>query len=103
MKKITFIPAKNSLKSTGKLKVAAYCRVSTERESQQSSISLQIRYYTDLIQNNSEWELAGIFMIMKADLEKRNAVVWMQCFRKRIEVKLITSSPNLSVDYQEMY
>ena len=38
MKKITFIPAKNSLINTGKLKVAAYCRVSTEHESQQSSI-----------------------------------------------------------------
>lgn len=32
MKKITFIPAKNSLKNTRKLKVAAYCRVSTEHE-----------------------------------------------------------------------
>jgi hypothetical protein len=52
MKKITFIPAKNSLKNTGKLKVAAYCRVSTEHETQHSSIDLQINYYTDLIQTN---------------------------------------------------
>ena len=70
MKKITFIPAKNSLKSTGKLKVAAYCRVSTERESQQSSISFQIRYYTDLIQNNPEWELAGVFYDYESGLRK---------------------------------
>ncbi|WP_312701882.1 hypothetical protein [Sedimentibacter sp.] len=34
MKKIIFILAKNSLRSGGKLKVAAYCRVSTERETQ---------------------------------------------------------------------
>ncbi|EMS72725.1 hypothetical protein CTER_1428 [Ruminiclostridium cellobioparum subsp. termitidis CT1112] len=33
MKKITFIPVINSLKSTGKLRIAAYCRVSTECES----------------------------------------------------------------------
>ncbi|MGN6713166.1 hypothetical protein [Anaerocolumna jejuensis] len=46
MKKITFIPAKSSLKNTRKLKVAAYCRVNTEREGQRSSIDLQIRYYT---------------------------------------------------------
>ncbi len=32
MKKITIIPATNSLESNGKLKVAAYCRMSTERE-----------------------------------------------------------------------
>ncbi len=34
MKKIIFIPAKNSLINNKKLKVAAYCRVSTERETQ---------------------------------------------------------------------
>ncbi len=32
MKKIIFIPAKNSLRNNIKLKVSAYCRVSTERE-----------------------------------------------------------------------
>lgn len=63
MKKITFIPAKNALKNTGKLKVAAYCRVSTERETQQSSIDLKIKYYTDLIQANPEWDFAGVALI----------------------------------------
>lgn len=60
MKKITFIPAKNSLRNNRKLKVAAYCRVSTELETQQSSIELQIKYYTDLIQENPEWDFAGV-------------------------------------------
>ena len=32
MKKITIIPAKDSLESNSKLKVATYCRVSTECE-----------------------------------------------------------------------
>ncbi|WP_312833611.1 hypothetical protein [Sedimentibacter saalensis] len=38
MKKITFIPAENALINIRKLKFAAYCRVSTERETQQISI-----------------------------------------------------------------
>ncbi|WP_312699217.1 hypothetical protein [Sedimentibacter sp.] len=41
MKRILFIPAKNSLRNGGKLKVAAYCRVSIERETRKSSIDTQ--------------------------------------------------------------
>lgn len=43
------------------LKVAAYCRVSTEQEEQQNSYQVQIAYYTDLINRKKEWTLAGIF------------------------------------------
>jgi site-specific DNA recombinase len=100
MKKITFIPAKNSLKSTGKLKVAAYCRVSTERESQQSSISLQIRYYTDLIQNNPEWELSGVFYDYESGLrkEKRSGLDAMlqKAYRSEIDYIITKSISRLS-------
>ena len=44
-----------------KLRVAAYCRVSTDQEEQQRSFENQVAYYTDLIQSNPEWEFAGIF------------------------------------------
>lgn len=44
-----------------RLKVAAYCRVSTEEEEQESSYNIQIAYYTELIQNNLEWIFAGIY------------------------------------------
>ena len=53
-----------SPKVTAKLKmlrVAAYCRVSTDQEEQLSSYAAQIRYYTDLINGNPNWELAGIY------------------------------------------
>ena len=43
------------------LRVAAYCRVSTEQEEQQNSYQVQIAYYTDKINSNKEWSLAGIF------------------------------------------
>ena len=41
--------------------VAAYCRVSTEEEEQQSSYENQCKYYTDLIMQNPKWSMAGIF------------------------------------------
>ena len=43
------------------LRVAAYCRVSTEEEEQQSSYEAQCTYYTDKIMTNPEWTMAGIF------------------------------------------
>ena len=44
-----------------KLRVAAYCRVSTESEEQAISYEAQIEHYTEYIKKNPEWELAGIF------------------------------------------
>ena len=66
MKNITVIPARKTAKgvpiaSQRKLKVAAYCRVSTDSDEQANSYDAQIKYYTELIENNPEWELAGIF------------------------------------------
>ena len=64
---VTVIPAikrignnKNS-ESKPKIRVAAYCRVSTDSEEQASSYEIQIEYYTNYIKRNKEWELAGIF------------------------------------------
>ena len=45
----------------GKFRVAAYCRVSTELESQQTSIELQQLTYEEMIRENPVWELAGIY------------------------------------------
>ena len=64
-KRVDIIPANILLTKPNarkrKLRVAAYCRVSTEQEEQQSSYAAQIAYYTDKISKNKDWELAGIF------------------------------------------
>ena len=52
---------KSDSKANPKLRVAAYCRVSTESEEQASSYDAQIEHYTSYIQSKPEWELAGIF------------------------------------------
>lgn len=44
-----------------KLRVCAYCRVSTEEDNQASSYELQVQNYTKMIHENPEWEFAGIF------------------------------------------
>ena len=44
-----------------KIRTAAYCRVSTEMEIQEGSYDIQTRYYTDLINNNPDMELVGIY------------------------------------------
>ena len=42
-------------------RVAAYCRVSTDTEDQINSYNSQVEHYTEFIQKNKEWTLAGIY------------------------------------------
>lgn len=78
------------------IRVAAYCRVSTELEEQQNSYQVQIDYYTDLINKKKEWTLAGIFAdegISGTQTKKRtefNRMIRM-CKRKKIDL-VITKS-----------
>lgn len=64
---ITVIPANRAIGSRGrsrkirKTRVAAYCRVSTEFEEQESSYETQVSHYTSYIENHPDWELAGIY------------------------------------------
>ena len=63
-REVQIIPAKRDLE-TGqpqkKLRVCAYCRVSTDEDTQASSYELQVQNYTKMIQENPEWEFAGIY------------------------------------------
>ena len=44
-----------------KKRVAAYARVSMEKEAMLHSLAAQVGYYSDLIRKNSEWEYAGVY------------------------------------------
>lgn len=44
-----------------KLRVAAYCRVSTRLEKQESSYEAQVKYYSDKIAANPKWNCVGIY------------------------------------------
>ena len=43
------------------LRVAAYCRVSTDDEEQLTSYEAQVSYYTDKITSNPDWIMADVF------------------------------------------
>lgn len=43
------------------LRVAAYCRVSTDSDEQLESYEAQLAYYTDAIAKNPKWRFAGIY------------------------------------------
>jgi len=63
MKKIrTIESSKVSNIHLGKLRVCAYCRVSTDQINQQNSLSAQVEHYTNLIKNNRAWDFAGIYI-----------------------------------------
>ena len=47
--------------ATKKRRVAAYARVSTDSDEQYTSYVAQVDYYTNFIQNHSDWEFAGIY------------------------------------------
>lgn len=67
MANVTFIPAKHKIGNNvsgdevPKLRVAAYCRVSTDSDEQETSYDAQVSHYTEYIQQNPQWTLAGIF------------------------------------------
>ena len=96
---VTVIPANpQMMQETVKrqLRVAAYCRVSTEEEEQQSSYEAQCSYYTDKIMTNPEWTMAGIFAdegITGTSTKKRDDFNRMirRCRQKKIDLILTKS------------
>lgn len=54
------ITAANAVLSQ-KLRVAAYARVSTEQDEQESSYEAQVNFYTGFISSNPDWKFAGVF------------------------------------------
>ena len=79
-----------------KLRVAAYCRVSTEEEEQQGSFEIQKLYYTEKIESTPEWEVAGIYAddgISGVHTKKRDGFNQMiqDCKKRKIDLILTKS------------
>lgn len=50
--------------SIQKLKrVATYARVSSGKDAMLHSLSAQVSYYSDLIQNHSDWRYVGVYAV----------------------------------------
>lgn len=98
--KVITIPAKPELAKQRvvqrQLRVAAYCRVSTDDEEQLTSYEAQQEYYTDKIMTNKEWTMAGIFAdegITGTSARKRPEFLRMirMCKQRKIDLILVKS------------
>ena len=98
--KVITIPAKPEAASKPsirrQLRVAAYCRVSTDDEEQLTSYEAQQNYYTDKIMTNQDWTMAGIFAdegITGTSARKRPEFLRMirLCKQKKIDIILTKS------------
>lgn len=97
---VTVIPALSTeelkRKNHKQIRVAAYCRVSTDHEEQINSYQVQVEYYTNYINSNPEWAMAGIFAdegISGTQTKKRTEFNRMirKCRQKKIDLILCKS------------
>lgn len=98
-RKVQVIPPKININTTKKqevkrIRVAAYCRVSTAQEDQETSYEAQVGYFTKLITENPSWQLAGIYAddgISGTDMKKRDNFNAMmeRCLQKDRDIDLI--------------
>lgn len=77
-------------------RVAAYCRVSTGSEEQLTSYKTQMKVYTEMIAENKDWELAGIYADegisgTRADKRPQFKKMINDCLSGKID-KIITKS-----------
>lgn len=90
------VKPKATTNSYRQLRVAAYCRVSTQMEEQFNSYEVQKNYYTEKINSEPKWKLVGIFAdrgITGTSALKRDEFQKMirMCKRKQIDM-IITKS-----------
>ncbi len=79
-----------------KQRVAAYCRVSTDSDEQLTSYRAQKAYYTEKVEENPDWEMAGIFVdegISGTGMKKRKEFNCMiaACKHRKIDTILTKS------------
>ena len=58
---VKMIPPKANFPPKSKLRVAAYCRVSTNAAEQLSSLAMQEQYYEKHIKQNPDWIFVGVY------------------------------------------
>lgn len=97
MKKVTKIGQNTAdVTEKSKLRVAAYCRVSTDSDKQLESLDIQIKHYETYIKANPEWEFAGLYYdegITGTKKEKRPELLRMiaDCEDRKIDL-IVTKS-----------
>lgn len=84
-----------------RLRVAAYCRVSTDDEDQIKSYNSMVTHYTELIKNNKEWIFSGIYAdkaITGTKVDKREEFqrLIQDCMDGKIDMIIAKSLPRFA-------
>lgn len=100
MKKITKIDAVMS-QTKKLLRVAAYCRVSTDSDAQLESLDAQKSHYENYIATRDDWEFAGLYYdegVTGTSAEKRTALMQMitDCENGKIDFVITKSISRFS-------
>ena len=103
--RVITIPAANQ-ETARKLRVAAYTRVSSNSKDQEHSFAAQNAYFSKLITDNSDWELADIYAdqgITGTSIDKRDDFLRMMedCRKGRIDRILVKSSSRFARNTKE--
>ena len=88
MKNVRIIPLKPKVHK--KLRVAAYCRVSTSGQEQMRSLDIQISAYKKMIKGHPNWLFAGVFFDIESGLRRSG--------RKSLE-KMLRKAAKGKIDY----
>ena len=86
MKKVSIIPPVP--KEHKKLKVAAYCRVSTSRTEQLRSLEIQINTYEKMIRSHPDWIYTGVFYDVESGLRRSGRKSLNKLLRKAEKGKI---------------
>lgn len=89
------------VRKLNRLRVAAYCRVSTDDEDQIKSYNSMVRYYTDLIKNNKQWVFAGVYADRaitgtKTDKREEFQRLIQDCMSGKIDMVIAKSIPRFA-------
>lgn len=96
MKKIIVIQPK--FPGHKKLRVAAYCRVSTLSLVQRRSLDWQIKTYTNMISENPDWIFVGVFYdVGKSGLRRKGRTGLDKVMKKAAKVMKLTMKNFLSI------
>lgn len=110
---VTVIPAKqvgikhnNAPAEIKRIRVAAYCRVSTDEDEQLNSFENQVDYYTRYINDNPAYDMAGIYAdegISGTNTKKRKEFQRMiaDCEARKIDLVIVKSISRFARNTQD--
>ena len=88
-----------------RLRVAAYCRVSTRHEEQRHSLEAQIAYYTNFIKRNPNWKFVAVYSDVASGVRTTNRPGYQKlmkdCHKRKADLILVKSLSRLGRDALE--